>query len=114
MYIPLRACDRFLDLDFPDMDLSSMCNPPGDGNCQFGALCLWLNRLGIHRSAETVREEIIKYLTNNPNNSEGMPLELFAATPWAEYLHSMAKNGTYGDQITSQAAADLYNIEIMK
>lgn len=113
MYIPLTARDRFLDLDFPDMDLSLMYNPPGDGNCQFGALCFWLNRLGIHRSAETVREEIIKYLTNNPNNSEGMPLELFAATPWAEYLHSMAKNGTYGDQITLQAAADLYNIEIV-
>ena len=113
MYIPLTARDRFLDLDFPDMDLSLMYNPPGDGNCQFGALCFWLNRLGIHRSAETVREEIIKYLTNNPNNSEGMPLELFAATPWAEYLHSMAKNGTYGVQITLQAAADLYNIEIV-
>ena len=55
----------------------------------------------------------MKYLTNNPNNSEDMPLELFAATPWAEYLHSMAKNGTYGDQITLQAAADLYNIEIV-
>ena len=42
-----------------------------------------------------------------------MPLELFAATPWAEYLHSMAMNGTYGDQITLKAAADLYNIEIV-
>ena len=113
MYIPLTARDRFLDLDFPDMDLSLLYNPPGDGNCQFWALCFWLNRLGIHRSAKTVREEIINYLTNNPNNSEGMPLELFAATPWGEYLHSMAKNGTYGDQITLQAAADLYNIEIV-
>ena len=113
MYIPLTACDPFLDLDFPDMDLSPMYNPPGDGNCHFGALCFWLNRLGIHRSAETVREEIIKYLTNNPNNSEGMPLELFAATPWAEYLHSMAMNCTYGDQITLKEVADLYNIEIV-
>ena len=42
-----------------------------------------------------------------------MPLELFATTPWAEYLHLMTKNGTYGDQITLQAAADLYNIEIV-
>ena len=49
------------------------------------------------------------YLTNNPDNSEGMPLEFFPATPWAEYLHSMAKNGTYGDQITLQ----VYNIEIV-
>ena len=95
------------------MDFSLLYNPPGDGNCQFSALCFWLHRLGIHRSPETVREEIVKYLTNNPNDSEGMPLELFVATPLAEYLHSMAKNGTYGDQITLQAAADLYNIEIV-
>ena len=90
-----------------------MYNPPGDGNCQFGALCFWLNRLGIHRSPDTVREEIVKYLTNNPNDSGGMPLELFAAMPRAEYLHLMAKDGTYGDQITLQAAADLYHIEIV-
>ena len=100
-----------MGLDFPDMDLSLMYNP--HMNCQFGSLCFWLNRLGIHRSPETVREEIVKYLTNNPNDSEGMSLELFAATPWPEYLHSMTKNGTYGDQITLQAAADLYNIEIV-
>ena len=53
----------------------------------------------------------MKYLTNNPNDSEGMPLELFAVRPWAEHLHSMAKNDTYGDQIPLQATADLYNIE---
>ena len=55
----------------------------------------------------------MKYPTNHPNYSEGMPLELLAATPWAEFLHSMAKNGTCGDQITLQAAADLYNIAIV-
>jgi len=54
-----------------------MYHPPDEGNCHFGALCFWLNRLGIHRLPETVREEIVKYLTNNPNDSEGMPLELF-------------------------------------
>ena len=87
-----------MGLDFPDMDLSLMYNR--HVNCQFGVLCFWLNRLGIHRSPETVREEIVKYLTNNPNDSEGMSLELFAATPWPEYLQSMTKNGTNGDQIT--------------
>ena len=50
LYIPLTACDRFLDRDFPDMDFSLLYNPPGDGNCQFSALCFWLHRLDIHRS----------------------------------------------------------------
>ena len=94
------------------MDLSLVYNPPGDGNCQFGALCFWLNQLGIHRSSETIRKEIVEYLTNHPNNIEGLPLELFAAMPWPEYLEAMARDGTYGDHITLQAAADIYSIEI--
>ena len=89
-----------------------MHNPPGDGNCQFGELCFWLNRLGIHRSPEKVREEIVEYLGNNPTDTEGLPLELYAV-PWSQYLQSMATDGTYGNQITLQAAADLYNIEVL-
>ena len=111
--IPLTACDRFLERDFPHMSIILMHNPPGDGNCQFGALCFWLNRLGIHRSPEKVREEIVQYLENNPTDTEGFPLELYAGVPWSQYLQSMAMDGTYGDQITLQAAADLYNIEVL-
>ena len=36
-------------------------NPPGDGNCQFAALAHQLNALGIFRSPETMREEIVTY-----------------------------------------------------
>ncbi|CAH3125701.1 unnamed protein product [Porites lobata] len=111
--IPLTACDRCLERDFPHMSITLMHNPPGDGNCQFGALCFWLNRLGIHRSPEKFREEIVEYLENNPTDTEGFPLELYAGVPWSQYLHSTATDGTYGDQITLQAAADLYNIEVL-
>ena len=31
-----------------------------------------------------------------------------AGVPWSQCLQSMATDGTYGDQITLQAAADLY------
>lgn len=97
MYISLIVRDRFLDLDFFDMDLFFMYNLLGDGNCQFGVLCFWLNRFSIYRLVEIVREEIIKYLTNNLNNSEGMFLEFFAVIFWVEYLYLMVKNGIYGD-----------------
>ncbi|XP_068684852.1 uncharacterized protein [Montipora foliosa] len=95
------------------MSLTLMHNSLGYGNCQFGALCFWLNRLGIHRSPEKVREEIVEYLENNPSDSKGFPLELHAGVPWPYYLQSMATDGTYGDQITLQAAADLHNIEVL-
>ena len=49
-------------------------NPPGDGNCQFSALSHQLQKLGIFRSAETMREEIVDYLESNPYDNEGFPL----------------------------------------
>ena len=32
--------------------------------------------------------------------------------PWAEYLNTMAQNSTYGDQLSLQAVASLYLVEI--
>ena len=53
-------------------------DPPKDCNCQFSALCFFLRSIGIERSPETLRREILKYLRENPNDLEGFPLELFA------------------------------------
>ena len=50
-------------------------NPAGDGNCQFSALCLWLRRIGIERSSETLREEIVKYLKENPSDFHGFHMK---------------------------------------
>ena len=106
--IQLQPYDRFIDSDrdFGDVGLSLLCNPPGKGNCQFEALCFWLSHLGIFRSAETIREEVVQYLEDHPNNAEGIPLEIFAAMPCSPYMREMLTNDTYGDQLTLQAAAD--------
>ena len=58
--IPLTPRDRFTDRDFSDMDPFLVFGPPGDGNCQFGGLCFWLNRLDMHRSPQSVRKEIVE------------------------------------------------------
>lgn len=94
LMIPSITCDHLLQRDFPHMSLSLMHNPPGDGNYNFCALCFCLNHCGIHRSPETVQEEIVKCLLSNPNNIEGFPLELFMGMLWSEYLQSLAKNRT--------------------
>lgn len=91
-------------------------NPPGDGNCQFAALAHQLNALGIFRSPETMREEIVTYLQNHPVDHEGFPLsEQLVDTEfasWEEYLQYMKRKSTFGDQLTLFAAANLYNINI--
>ena len=49
-------------------------NPSGDVDCQFSALFYFLQRIGVYRSANIIRREIVQYLSENPNNSEGQPL----------------------------------------
>ena len=39
-------------------------------------------------------------------------MELFAAMPWNDYLTDMSRNGVYGEHITLNAIATLYNIQI--
>lgn len=35
----------------------------------------------------------------------------FTAVPWPTYIENMARDGTYGDHLTLQVAADLLNVE---
>ena len=99
LYIPMTQDDHFET--FASLGFQVVHNPNGDGKCQFEALRFWLQTLGIYRSVEALREEIVQYVTQNPDNVLfGIPLENFAAMPWDRYLASMAQDGEYGDQIT--------------
>ena len=49
-------------------------NPPVNGGCQFAALTHHLSGLGILRSPETLRDEIVEYLESNPLDHDGFPL----------------------------------------
>ena len=98
---------------FLDQGYEVSFNPAGDGNCQFAALSWFLRHLGILRSEETLRKEIVDYLNNNPLAQDGFPLELFVGVPWSQYLENMTHNGAYGDHITLQATANVYNVELV-
>ena len=59
-----------------------------------------MRRIGIERSPETLRKEIVRYLREHRNDLEGFSLEIFAGQGWAEYLAEMNKDGTYRNHIT--------------
>ena len=69
--------------------------------------------MGIICSSKKLREEIVAYLESHPNTADGTPLELFAGMPWNQYLNSMARQGTYGDHLTLQAAVDVFQIDVV-
>ena len=98
---------------FLDQGYEVSFNPGDDGNCQFAALSWFLRHLGILRSEETLRKEIVDYHNNNPLTQDGFPLELFIGVPWSQYLANMSHNSVYGDNITLQAMANVYNVELV-
>ena len=104
--------EKFTDMQ-SDINFSISYDPAKDGNCQFSALCHEVANIGIFRSAKTLREKIVSYLESHPNSPDGTPMELFAGTPWDQYLRLMARDGRYGDHLTLQAAADVFNIQIV-
>lgn len=85
----------------------------GDGNCLFYSLSWELYSTVAEHAA--VRRQIIEYLRGPGRNS----LEAFYApvnpsqpATFNEYLDYMAKDQTWGDNLTLQAAANLYNKKI--
>ena len=70
--------------------------------------------IGIHRSARRVRQQVVNYLSEDLDNSEGQPIEYFAGLPWSQDLNNMTQTRTYSDPITLQAVTNLYNIELQK
>ena len=107
--IPLTKED--LLAAFFEQGYSVSFDPPGDGNCQFHAIAHALNRYGIYRSTQSLRADIVRHLENNPNDRDGMPLELFMGMSFSDYLGQMARDGTYDDQLTLRAASEIYKIQ---
>ena len=50
----------------------------------------------------------MSYLEYNPVDAEGFPLDLEVS--FIKHLDNMSNDGTYGDEITLRAAAELFNI----
>ncbi|KAL9977788.1 hypothetical protein ACROYT_G015231 [Oculina patagonica] len=81
-YIPMEPDDYKKIIE--DQGFGVEYNPPGDGSCQFAALAHQLSALGIFRSTETMRREIVGYLEKNAVDNEGFPL--------LEFLPEFGKN----------------------
>ena len=63
--MPIRRDDHAKAIE--DQGFKLLYNPPEGGNCQFAALLHQAKRMGILRSPEIMRKEIIEYLKINPS-----------------------------------------------
>mmetsp|Transcript_115309 Transcript_115309/g.330981 ORF Transcript_115309/g.330981 Transcript_115309/m.330981 type:complete len:184 (-) Transcript_115309:95-646(-) len=77
----------------------------GDGNCQFRALSDQLYGSEDHHAS--VRQLVVAQLTKEPDRYTG-----FVPGRFRDYVGGMARDGTWGDHVTLQAAADALGVEI--
>ncbi|KAJ0234872.1 OVARIAN TUMOR DOMAIN-containing deubiquitinating enzyme 10 [Hirschfeldia incana] len=95
-----RLRNRLEMFDFAEVKV------PGDGNCQFRALADQLYKTAdCHKH---VRRQIVKQLKSRPESYEG-----YVPMKFSEYLRKMSRSGEWGDHVTLQAAADVYQVKIM-
>ena len=84
---------------------------------EIASLMLWLISyplLGIFRSLATLRDEIVQNLRSNPFTINVTPLSHYVdGNDWDAYLDSMSRCGTYGDHLTLQRAAEIFNVQFL-
>lgn len=112
---PITHIDHISNLH-DDFGLSISYDPEGDGNCQFNALAHQLRSLGHNTSYADLRQQVVRHLRSH-NYLGGQNISrwqdfVLGGEP-ANYLSTMACDGTYGDQITLQAVADLFRLQIV-
>jgi len=93
----------------------------GDGNCQFYAIAEHVTPIskrvqdGDDDQADKhacVRCEVCEYIKANAEEFS-MYLDTDETEGLDEYLEEMKQDGTWGDNLTLQAAAELYKLEIV-
>lgn len=86
---------------------------PGDGNCQFYSISDQL--FGEISYANDIRKKAAEWLQENPNKEiNGCPLNCFIYDKtWDEYCEEVGKNGSWGDQMSLIAVANVYNLRII-
>lgn len=87
----------------------------GDGNCQFYAIAEHVTptiKADEDDKHACVRGEVCAYIKANAEEFS-MYLDTDETEGLDEYLEEMREDGTWGDNLTLQAAAELYNLEIV-
>lgn len=81
-----------------------------DGSCQFDAIAIGLNQLPnmANYSAHRVKAEIVKHIQESAEDYESPEVQNLK-----KYLNEVLKNNEWGNHITLQAAADLYQVTIV-
>ena len=69
-----------------------------------------MQSIGIYRSAETLRYEVVSYLIHNLSFGGTNFILDFLDVGWKDYLREMQSDVTFSDEITPRAMSELFNV----
>ena len=75
------------------------------------AIVYHLQCIAKYHSPETLRQEVVSYLINNPAFGGTNFISSFLDMGWEDYLREMQCDGTFGDEITLCAMSDIFKVE---
>lgn len=103
-----------VEFDHPFSDKFAIrLNPLSNGSCMFESLSDQLSTIGIMISHEELRSAVVSMLADNPFTRDGTHLKNFITVEWDLYLKAMSDCSTYGDHLTLEAVAKLYDIQLV-
>ena len=113
-YIP-QTSESNLQEYSSEFFLDIAVNPIGDGNCQFSDVAHQLQNIGIHRSAMTLRHEVVDFLLQSPTlgRQHLIPWSSSLTESRQAYLSRIRRMSEYGDQITLQAVAQIFHVQFL-
>ena len=91
-------------------------NPRG-GNCMFYAFSHQLETIGMRRTPDQIRQDVVQYLREHPilQGRDGViNFENFihGFSSWGNYLHAMSNDGEWGDNLILMGASNCYQVGI--
>ena len=92
---------EFMEDRFEEAYFLISYDPPGDGNCQSSVICKSLRSVGIDRSEETARQEIVEYLQNHPHPQN------FTTVAWLTYRNHGTRWHVRGSSYSSLCSRPL-------
>jgi hypothetical protein len=65
-------------------------------------------------TSSDIRQQIVQFISDHSKMGNSTLFEIDQIVPdQVVYLENMRKNGTYGDHVTLQAAAELFNVQMI-
>ncbi|OWF46813.1 uncharacterized protein LOC110455162 isoform X2 [Mizuhopecten yessoensis] len=80
-----------------------------DGNCMFRAIVDQLRMRGdLSMTAGKLRQNVVRYLRENPCSEDGTHMQMFLPTEkWEDYLSRMEKDGEWGDEMALRGISEV-------